>query len=58
MANNKKLTKEEETHAKMNLAIIAAEELALSLVPLLIAVDEAGGMAKSISILKAAKERK
>ncbi len=38
------------------LALIAAEEFALSVVPLLIAVNEAGGMAAAIKILKAAKK--
>ena len=36
-------------------ALIAAEEFALSMVPLLIVVNEVGGIAKAITILKAAK---
>jgi len=39
-------------------ALIAAEEFALSMVPLLIAVNEVGGIAKAIAILKAAKKEK
>ena len=47
----------EEVLLKQNIALIAAEEFALSMVPLLIAVNEAGGVAAAISILKAAKKK-
>lgn len=37
-------------------ALIAAEEFALSMVPLLMAVNEVGGIAAAIRILRAAKK--
>jgi hypothetical protein len=45
----------ENTREKIMLA--QAEEFALSITPLLIAVNEVGGVAKAISILKAAKKK-
>jgi len=40
-----------------NVALIAAEEFALSMVPLLLAVNEVGGIAAAIRILKDAAKK-
>jgi hypothetical protein len=41
------------TITAQNVALVAAEEFALSMVPLLVAVNEVGGVAAAISILRA-----
>ena len=57
MVRNKVDNAETELRIREQVALIAAEEFALSVVPLLIAVNEAGGIARAISILKAAKQK-
>lgn len=48
-------SKERKALLKSQVALISAEEFALSMVPLLMAVNGVGGIAKAISILKAAR---
>ena len=47
---------DKKSDLKNQAALIAAEEFALSMVPLLVAVNEAGGIAAAIRILRAAKK--
>lgn len=52
----KKTSTVENLILSQNVALIAAEEFALSMVPLLLAVNEVGGVAAAIRILKANKK--
>lgn len=54
MKKQKEPTPTESALIAQSVALIAAEEFALSMVPLLIAVNEAGGVAKAIKILNEA----
>lgn len=51
-----KMSGAERLMLAQNVALIAAEEFALSMVPLLLAVNEVGGVAAAIRILKANKK--
>jgi len=53
-----KMSSSESLILSQNVALIAAEEFALSMVPLLLAVNEVGGIAAAILILKKAKRPK
>jgi len=57
MVRDKVDNAETELRIKEQVTLIAAEEFALSMIPLLIAVNEVGGVARAISILKAAKQK-
>lgn len=52
-----KMSSSERLILSQNVALVAAEEFALSMVPLLLAVNEVGGIAAAIRILKDAAKK-